>query len=112
MEPKIILRVAGYFVIFWMMQAVAQVLLKWGSTSESRWWLGFLVGNLFGFSSTLLLMLLYKDLNPNVALGFATGGSFLASQIAIGIFFNTKLALAQYFGVVVITIGLLAFLIG
>lgn len=101
-----------YLVIFWVMQVVAQVLFKWGSTSESRWLWGFFGGNLFGFSSIWLLMLVYKNINPNIALGFAFGGAFLASQIALVLVFKSKMGLMQCVGVVAIVIGMIVLLIG
>ena len=77
------LRIVGYLLIFWLMQVTAQIFFKWGSSSANHWIWEFLIGNLFGFSSIWLLMLVYKAMNPNVALGIATGGAFLLSQIAI-----------------------------
>ena len=106
------IRIGVYLIIFWIMQAFAQVIFKWGSMSESRWWWGFLGGNLFGFSSIWLLMLMYKNIHPNIALGIASGGAFLASQIALVLVFESKMGLMQYVGVAAIVIGMVVFLIG
>lgn len=107
-----IFRIGVYLIVFWLMQAVAQIIFKWGSISESRWWLGFLGGNIFGFSSIWFLMLMYKDINPNMALGIAFGGAFCASQIALVIVFKSKMGLMQWIGVAAIVIGMIAFLAG
>ena len=101
-----------YLVIFWAMQVVAQVLFKWGSTSESRWLFGFLGGNLFGFSSIWLLMLMYKTINPNIALGIAAGGAFLLSQIALALTFKSKVMPMQWAGIVAIVAGMIALAVG
>ena len=104
--------ISVYLVIFWAMQVVAQVLFKWGSTSESRWLWGFFLGNLFGFSSIWLLMLVYKTINPNIALGIAAGGAFLLAQIALALAFKSKVTLMQWAGIVAIVAGMMALTVG
>lgn len=99
-----------YLVIFCAMQAAAQIIFKWGSMSESRWWWGFGGGNLFGFSSIWLLMLIYKDIHPNTALGIASGGAFLASQFALFLVFKPKMGLLHWVGIAAIVFGMVAFL--
>ena len=100
------LKIVAYLLVFWSMQVAAQVLFKWGSTSDSRWLWGFLGGNLFGFSSIWLLMLVYKAINPNIALGIATGGAFLLSQIALVLAFRSTVMPVQWVGILTITIGM------
>jgi len=102
-----LIHIALLLGVFWTMQTVAQLLFKWGSLSDSRWLTGFLFGNLFGFSSIWLMMLVYKVINPNIALGLATAGSFLLGQLAISAVFETALASLQWFGMVVIVTGVM-----
>jgi len=106
------IRIAVYLLVFWLMQVTAQIFFKWGSLSAPRWIAGFLIGNLFGFSSIWLLMLVYKAMNPNVALGIATGGAFLLSQVVIGVAFKSKVAPLQWAGIVAIGIGMIALAAG
>ena len=106
------IRIVGYLLIFWLMQVAAQIFFKWGSMSTTRWIWGFLIGNLFGFSSIWLLMLVYKAMNPNIALGIATGGAFLLSQIAIVLAFKSKVAPVQWAGIIAILIGMVALAVG
>lgn len=106
------LRVAIYLLVFWLMQVIAQSLFKWGSMSGSQWLWGFLGGNLFGFSSIWLLMLMYKSINPNVALGIALGGGFLFSQIAFVLIFKSKVTPVQWAGIVAIVAGITALAAG
>lgn len=106
------LRMTVYLVIFWLMQVVAQWLFKWGSTAESRWLWGFWGGNLFGFSSIWLLMILYKEMSPNVALGIGVGGSFLLSQVALMLIFKSRVAPAQWAGILAIAFGMIALAVG
>ena len=106
------LRIVGYLLIFWLMQVTAQIFFKWGSSSANRWIWGFLIGNLFGFSSIWLLMLVYKAMNPNIALGIATGGAFLLSQIAIVFAFKSKVAPIQWAGIAAIVVGMIALTAG
>jgi len=101
------MRIYSIVVIFWGMQIIAQLLFKWGATDQENWMLGFVSGNLFGFSSIWFLMILYKELNPNVALGIATAGSFLLSQIALSYLFKSNINLMQWLGVVFIAAGVM-----
>jgi multidrug transporter EmrE-like cation transporter len=95
-----------YLAVFCAMQVVAQLFFKWGSQSAPRFIWGFLGGNLFGFSSIWLLMLLYKAMNPNVAMGVAMGGSFLLSQVAVMLVFKSRVAPVQWAGIAAIVIGM------
>ncbi len=101
-------RVGVYLAIFWAMQVIAQLFFKWGSGSGPRFIWGFLAGNLFGFSSIWLLMQVYKAMNPNVALGIATGGAFLLSQLAVMLVFKSNLTLLQWAGILAIVAGMVA----
>ncbi len=101
-------RIVVYLVVFWLMQVVAQLFFKWGSGCEARWIWGFLAGNLFGFSSIWLLMLMYKSMNPNIALGIATGGALLLSQVVIFLVFNSKVSAMQWAGIIAIAVGMIA----
>ena len=93
--------------VFLGMQVIAQLLFKWGSASDGRWWWGFLGGNLFGFSSIWLLMLVYKSMNPNLALGICGGGSFLLAQLALALVFKSPVSLLQWGGVAAIVFGMI-----
>ena len=105
-------RIVVYLLVFWVMQVTAQLFFKWGSLSASRWIWGFLVGNLFGFSSIWLLMLVYKVMNPNIAMGIGIGGAFLLSQVAVFFAFKSKVAPVQWAGIAAIVIGMVALATG
>jgi multidrug transporter EmrE-like cation transporter len=95
-----------YLILFWLMQMVAQLFFKWGSIVESRWTTGFIVGNLFGFSSIWLLMLVYKSVPANVALALGTAGAFLFGQIGLAIAFKSPLTPWQIAGMLAIIVGI------
>ena len=101
-----------WLVAFWLMQAGAQLLFKFGSTSPDRWLFGFIGGNVFGASSIWLLMLLYKSMNPNVALGLGTGGGFLCAQLAITALFRVHVSPLQYGAMVLVAGGMALFAVG
>lgn len=105
-------RITVYLLIFWAMQVIAQLFFKWGSMSDSRWLWGFFAGNLFGFSSIWLLMHIYRGINPNVALGLATVGAFLLSQIALTLAFKTRVTPVQWIGIITIMVGIIALTVG
>lgn len=95
-----------WLVCFWAMQAAAQVIFNYGSTAAQRFVPCFIIGNLFGASSIWLLMLLYRNMNPNLALGLGTGGGFLCAQGALALLFHTQLTLLQYVAIVAIALGM------
>ena len=68
---------ALWLSIFWLMQIAASLLFKYGATAPERYWVGFAGGNIFGASSILLLMQLYKTMQVNVASSLAVGGASL-----------------------------------
>ena len=100
-------RVVAIVALFWAMQVVAQLFFKWGSDTPGRAVFGFLTGQAFGVTSIVLLMLLYRMMNANLALGICFGGSFLAAQIALAVVYRTGLATTQYAGIVAIAAGML-----
>jgi len=101
-----------WLLVFWLMQAGAQVLFKHGSMTQQRWLFGFIAGNVLGASSIWFLMLLYRSMNPNVALGLGTAGGFLCAQLAIALVFRSSLSLAQYAGMAAVSIGMVLFITG
>ena len=91
-------------LVFCAMQAIAQVLFKYGSLHEGKWLLFFILGNVFGASSIWFLMLLYRHMNVNVALALAGGGAFIACQLAVGLAYRSRLAPIQIIGVIGIAV--------
>lgn len=91
--------------IFWAMQVAAAYFFKLGGTAPGRFVPCFLAGNAFGLTSTWLLMLVYKTMNINVALGLATGVAFMLSQIAMGVIFKSVLSPLQIMGVITTVVG-------
>ena len=101
-----------YLLIFWLMQAVAQILFKYGSDHPARWLAFFFGGHLFGMPSIIFLMALYKIMNPNLALALGAGGAFLWAQLAIAFMFRSAPTALQYFGMLAITAGMILFTVG
>jgi multidrug transporter EmrE-like cation transporter len=101
-----------WIALFWGMQIVAQLLFKWGSGADSRWFWGFFGGHCFGVSSLWILMVLYRTMNPNIALGICFGGMFLLSQVAIAVVFRSGITPVQYAGIVTITVGMIMLAVG
>ncbi len=99
-------------VIFWAMQAIAQLFFAYGSRTQGKATLGFILGNVFGASSIVLLMMLYRAMNPNLALGLGTGGAFLCAQASIALLFRVPLTPLQYGAMLAIAAGMAAFSIG
>ena len=94
------------------LQVVTQLLFKWGSFAPSRWWLGFVSGNVVAIASTWLLMMAYKSMNPNIALGICGGGAFLLAQVAVAVLFKSDISITQWSGVAVIFVGMLLLAMG
>ena len=98
-----------WVAIFWVMQATAQIIFKYGGATPGRWVPCFIFGNVFGASSIWFLMLLYKQMNPNLALALGTGGGFLAAQAALALVFRVPLVPQQYLGAAAIVLGMALF---
>jgi len=101
-----------YLLIFWLMQAAAQILFKYGSDHPARWLPCFFGGHLFGVPSIIFLMALYKAMNPNLALGLGAGGAFLSAQLAIAAVFRSNPTGPQYVGMLAIAAGMIVFTVG
>ncbi len=101
-----------WLLTFWAMQTIAQVVFKYGSDAPERWLTCFIIGNVFGASSIWLLMLLYRDWDPNIALGLGTGGGFLCAQGALAMLFHTQISGVQWIGAIAVAAGMALFSIG
>jgi multidrug transporter EmrE-like cation transporter len=103
---------ATLLAVFWALQVGAVLLFKLGGTAPVRWMPCFITGNVLGITSTWFWMLLLKQMNPNVALGLATGGAFLASQVALALVFRSHLSPVQAVGIAAILGGMLCLSFG
>lgn len=101
-----------WLVVFWAMQAIAQLFFSYGSRTPGKATLGFVLGNLFGASSIIFLMFLYKAMNPNLALALGSAGGFLCAQGAVALLFRVSLTPLQYVAMLAIAAGMAVFSIG
>ena len=106
------LKSIAWLVVFWMMQIIAALLFKIGSSSAARWVPCFVTANIIGVASTWILMVLYRDIQVNIAMGLAVGVTFLLNQIALGIWFRSELSMIQYAGILGISGGMLFLCLG
>ena len=93
--------------IFWAMQIGANLAFKYGSTSASRWWPGFIVGNIIGASSIFFMMKIYQRMNANIALTIAGGGTFLLVQFALAAVFKSRMTGWQWVGIMAVAAGMI-----
>ena len=98
-----------WIAVFCAMQAIAHIFFTHGSRTPGRWLVCFILGNVFGASSIWFLMLLYRRMNPNLALGIVTGGAFLCAQGAVAVLFRSRLSLMQYAAMLAIAVGMAVF---
>ena len=96
----------GWILLFWVLNVVTHVCLKYGSTGATRWWPFFVIGNAFGLTATLVLMKTYTGMNANVALALCVGGGFLLAQTTIHVAFRSVLSPSQIVGILAITLGM------
>jgi multidrug transporter EmrE-like cation transporter len=96
----------AWILVFWGLHVTAHLCLKFGSTTDTRWWPFFVIGNAFGITATLTLMKVYTAMNPNVALGLCVGGGFLIAQTTIFLAFRSNLSWLQILGIMAITVGM------
>jgi multidrug transporter EmrE-like cation transporter len=96
----------GWILLFWSLNIITHVCLKFGSTGTTRWWPFFVIGNAFGITATLVLMKTYTGMNANVALGLCVGGGFLLAQTTILVVFRSVLSPGQIVGIMAIALGM------
>ena len=99
-------------IVYCLTQGVAGVLFKYGSTSQARWLPSFVAGNVICAVSIWFMVMLYRTMNANVALGIGVGGAFLTIQFAIVLIFRSELSLLQYAGLLAITVGIVFLSLG
>lgn len=63
-------------ILFFAFQVIAALLFKWSGSPSGHYWGGFVGGNLFGVTSIVMLINLYRVWPAGVVLGVATGGGF------------------------------------
>jgi multidrug transporter EmrE-like cation transporter len=97
--------------IFWAMQVLAFVALKYGSTGRGgrsgRWLAGFVVGNAIGATSMWFAMMVYERMpgNANVAAVLIGGGAAVGIQAALAFLFRSRLSLLQWAGIATVIVG-------
>jgi len=107
------IKVSLLLLVFWMMQAVAATLFKYGSagpdSNRRRWLFGFLSGNAVGMTSMWVCMLIYSAMptNPNIATAMTGGGAFIIVQVALAVLFHSKLSCRQWGGIAFMALGLI-----
>ena len=96
----------GWILLFWVLNVITHVCLKYGSTGAARWWPFFVIGNAFGLTATLVLMKTYTGMNANLALALCVGGGFLLAQTTIFVVFRSVLSPSQIAGILAIALGM------
>lgn len=94
--------ILGMFVLF---QIIASLFFKAGSVHEKYFVHFFLAANVFGMSSTWILMVVYKYMDANVAIAIGVGVSFLLTQLLLAVIFGTKMVFYQWVGIVLMFCG-------
>jgi hypothetical protein len=97
---------------YWVFQSIAATIFKIGSMHEELWMTMFWCGHLFGASSIAFMMILYRTMHPNVALGICFGGAFLCAQVTMAVVFNSILTPVQWIGLFSMTGGMAALSMG
>ena len=95
-----------WVLLFWAMQVSANLLFKYGTVAASRYWPCFILGNVIGASSILVMMKIYSSMQANVAMAIAGGGTFLMVQIALTVVFREPLQRLQYAGILLVMVGM------
>ena len=99
-------------IVYCLTQGVAGVLFKYGSMSQARWLPSFIAGNVICAASIWFMMMLYRTMNANVAMGIGVGGAFLTIQFAIVVLFKSQLSAIQYAGLFAVTAGIMLLSLG
>jgi len=103
------MKTAILLVIFWGMQAAAQAAFGWGSSTPGRWLPGFIIGNVIGVSSIMVLMRLYAGGDAGLACALGVGGAFVAGQIALAVITRQPPTLSQWGCIALIAAGMMGY---
>lgn len=95
--------------IFLLFQVIASIFFKWGSLSPEKYWYGFALGNLFGMTSIIMLINVYKVMHPAAALAICTGGAFVLNQLALLAVYRQAISGGGWSGIALITAGIAIF---
>ncbi len=101
-----------YLILFWSFQIVANLMFKYGAVHPPRQVVSFIGGHLFGVTSIIFMMIMYKTLHTNVVNGLCFGGAFLLAQIALAVAYRTGMTPVQMTGVLVMTVGMALLVMG
>jgi len=101
-----------WFGVFFAVYAAAFCFFKRGSMSKRAWLPCFILGNVFGVSANVIMMILYQSMNPNLVMGLALGGGFVAAQIVIALVFRNKLTWMQIIGALIVASGMFLLVMG
>ncbi|HEY3415575.1 MAG TPA: hypothetical protein VGM23_01710 [Armatimonadota bacterium] len=77
-----------------------------GGVHPANYWPCFIGGNIFGITSTALLMGVYARMNVNLAMLLASSGTFLLTQLVFWQLFHTPLTGLQGAGILLIALGI------
>lgn len=97
---------------YWITQVAATLIFKGGATYPRYWVASFITANVLNIVGTWLLMILYKNMNANIAMGLALGAAFLLGQCALALVFKSQLTWVQILGIPVTCLGLLLLSLG
>ena len=97
-----------HIVLFLAVQIAAHTLFKWGSLASQNYWWGFILGNLFGITSLVFMLGMYKSLPAASVIAIGIGGTFVLNQIFMFLIFHEKINLIALLGIFLIFIGILA----
>ena len=96
-------------VIYWTIQVLQQILVKYGSLHRDYEWYAFIASTLVGVPAMFLIMKLYKYMQANLAYGLAVGGGFLACQAALMVYAQVRLSAVQWLAAAMIAVGMFIF---
>ena len=101
-----------YFVAFWACQIISSILFKWGGINPKYQWPALIIGNIILLSASWFLVQLFKHVSQPIVIALCSGGTFIAVQVAMALYFKTSISWLQILGIVVIIIGMIMITFG
>lgn len=92
-------------LVFLVLNLAATYCVKEGGADGAHRLHYFIVGNLFGITSTAAVMGLYKRMNVNLAMVLATCGSSVVVQLTFWKWYHTPLTAVQVCGIALTILG-------
>ncbi|MFD2599685.1 hypothetical protein ACFSQ3_12060 [Sphingobacterium corticis] len=95
-----------FFVAFWACQLVSSVIFKYGGMYPKYHWHALIAGNVILLSASWFLIQLFRHFPQPIVIACCAGGTFVAVQFGMALYFKQSLSWIQVAGLFLIVAGI------